>query len=195
MFSLNANGQPSDALTSLPGMTFSDFYLYWNYTMGWKFQMNSDEAVTSLGIYDPNGLTSDHPVGIWNISGTLLGSTTISAGATASADGFAWATCPSIDLSAGQTYYIGAYYGENTTDAVGVQGKSKPTTSSAVTYEGYTFVESSVANLVFPRTTGSINEYFGPNFQYEAMPVPEEPCAAALASLSAASLWLFRCRK
>src|SRR5262245_59793446 len=53
------------------------------FTVGWQLSVNTSISVTSLGAYDSpfaEGLLTDHEVGIWNSSGTLLATVTVHAG-------------------------------------------------------------------------------------------------------------------
>ena len=81
-----------------------------NFTFGWRFTVTSPVTITELGYYDPNAkgkLTSNHDVGIFASDGSLLLSTTITAGKYTTVDGFAFVTVPSFTLADG-TYEIGA---------------------------------------------------------------------------------------
>ena len=55
------------------------------FTIGWGVDVVSPVRVTALGIWDEgsNGLLVTHEVGLWNGSGALLASTTVSAGTAA----------------------------------------------------------------------------------------------------------------
>jgi hypothetical protein len=77
------------------------------FTLGFEFSLSSAETVSALG-YTTVGFTSDQQVGIWNSSGTLLTSTTVTT-ADPVVGHFAWASIPSIVLGPG-TYTIGGTY-------------------------------------------------------------------------------------
>jgi hypothetical protein len=82
--------------------------------LGWEFTVDTTIEVTELGWFDwqNDGLATSHQIGIWNTAGqTLLGSVTVSAGASATlADGFRYqALGSSIFLVTGQTYRIAGF--------------------------------------------------------------------------------------
>ncbi len=166
------------------------------YTLGWEFQMNQDVQVTALGLLDL-GFTSDHEVGIWNTSGTLLGDATVSESATPDSGGFAWATLGTdISLTAGQDYVVAAWYptASGTTDGWVVYG-SGPTTSPGVTYMdaelGGPTTSFTYPNNANPAFNAGV---FGPNFQYGTSPVPEPSTLAFAAMGGLAMLWRLRRR-
>jgi hypothetical protein len=75
-------------------------------TIGFEFSTASAINVSSLGWYAASGTTNaSHEVGIWDTGGTLLGSTTVTAGATG-ADDFRFASVTTFKLAAGD-YFIG----------------------------------------------------------------------------------------
>ncbi|HEV7220856.1 MAG TPA: hypothetical protein VGN39_18435, partial [Terriglobales bacterium] len=80
-----------------------------NFTVGWQFTVRSPVTATELGYYDPNPkgkLKSNHDVGIFASDGSILLSTTITAGKHTTEDDFAFADVPSFILADG-TYVIG----------------------------------------------------------------------------------------
>ena len=68
----------------MPALSFNGYTPSWEYTqssycIGWYFQTTSPVSVSALGWYnDSNGLSSDHPVGIYDIAaGQYVASTTV----------------------------------------------------------------------------------------------------------------------
>src|SRR5205814_8231350 len=55
-------------------------YTQGSYSLGWRFTANTNAEVTALGFYDDqkNGLTGNHPVGIYDVqTRQLVASTTV----------------------------------------------------------------------------------------------------------------------
>lgn len=100
-----------------------------SYVFSDVFTANVNSYITEFGYYDDNNTnSSQHEVGLFNNAGTLLGSTTISAGQNYSGN-FDWASIAPIALTAGQTYTIaGVSHG----DTYGYYGL--PTSSSLFTF-------------------------------------------------------------
>lgn len=82
-------------------------------TVGMELTPTADISVTSLGVFDGGvdgaGLQTDHDVGLWDDSGTLLASVTVTNSDTLTND-FRYAAISPVILTAGQKYYLGAYY-------------------------------------------------------------------------------------
>jgi hypothetical protein len=139
-------------------------------TIGFEFSTASAINVSSLGWYAVSGTTaSAHEVGIWDTGGTLLGSTTVTPGA-ASADGFRFASVPTIALAAGD-YFIGGTVASPFSDSY------KTAVSNLVTGTGITFIDAAHSDtssgFAFPSVTSSGDGRFGPNFEFTAAPAPE----------------------
>ncbi len=85
-----------------------------NRMIGWQFSVTENIDVSALGWFDWNedGLNRSHEVGIWNISGSnLITSTTIPSGTVATLDsGFRYTSLTSsVTLQTGQTYIIAGH--------------------------------------------------------------------------------------
>ena len=149
------------------------------YTFGFSFVVGAANLnVASLGYFDANvgGLGVAHEVGIWNNSGTLLATTTIAAGTTATLLGkfrYNDLLVP-ITLSSGQTYVIGGTL--NPVDSY-VQ-------TSGATINGATFANTALytsgIGLNEPLSNGSGNFYVV-NFSTTAISAIPEPANSALA--------------
>jgi hypothetical protein len=150
-----------------------------NVTIGWQFTLSSPVTVTELGFLDANGsagLSNSHPVGIWNGSGVLLGSTTVPAGTGATLlDGFSFESVTPFALGAG-TYTIGAYGSQassdqfewGVTDSTSVRGLSM---GDAVT-SGY---GPTVLTLPTNVSAAVGQAYFGPDFMVASPASVPEP--------------------
>ncbi|HKV98494.1 MAG TPA: PEP-CTERM sorting domain-containing protein [Vicinamibacterales bacterium] len=146
--------------------------------VGWAFEVNSAIDVFSLGFFDVNsdGLTSSHDVGLFNSSGTLLASATVTNASTpvasaSSAGRWLMANIAPIRLDPG-TYTIGAFVLNQSPDSF--LSSAPEVTIPTITYLGGR-AEFSVASLVFP-TSGPFQGFepglFGPTFTAQNVPEP-----------------------
>src|SRR6266481_2950190 len=153
---------------------------------GWNFSLTSPVTVTQLGFWDGpsgpngsigNGLLSDHPVMIWDSTGTVVvpqATIPFGSGATLVAD-FRYVSVAPTLLPAG-TYTIGAFWfitqPGSFNDPV-AESVSSITTASGVTYNGSRSVSG--IGIAFPPTDhfNLPNSYFGPNFQFTSTSVPD----------------------
>ena len=157
-------------------------------TLGFEFTAKADLMVTNLGFYDSgqNGLSLSHEVGIFNMAGVLLTSTTVTkttfSGGGSSLDGFfRYEPITPIQLTAGTNYVIAAVIGDGddyTFFANGTEGTRGFTVDPAITYiknrDIYTGTDSGHPNeLIFPTDTlAGYTAFFGPNFTAQPVPVP-----------------------
>lgn len=142
-------------------------------TIGWSFVANSDLAVTDLGWFSPSGddLVASHTVGIWDLAGTLLGSTVIGPGAV-DGTGYSYVSTGPFNLFSGQQYVIGGNIDINDGDSyvtsassVNVNGLiSFAGTARSANGSGFAFADNINANGI---------GRFGPNFQFAIGAVPE----------------------
>jgi hypothetical protein len=166
-------------------------------TLGWKFSLSEDVALTALGTWDQdaNGLNQDQKVSIWRINGELLTSVmidnTAAAVSSASEQGrWLFVDIANIFLSAGE-YLIGADRHENSGDAFQM-GDTGIATESRLTW-----VEARYAGLDrfgIPEQTVSGTQYFGPNLMIKSVSVPE-PGTLGILSVSLVGFWMARGRK
>jgi hypothetical protein len=164
-------------------------------TYGFQFIPVVNISVDSLGFYDlgSDGLSADHPVGIWDATGTLLSSTIVTTG-NSSLSGpvinggqFRFTPIPAIQLSAGTTYVFGAQVG-SLNDIWYSSGTNISNSPSLVTVSSSGVFDLTGNNtLVFP--TQSIGNTYAAG-SFTASPVPE-PSTLALLGLSALSFLAF----
>jgi hypothetical protein len=146
-----------------------------NYTLGEIFTPTQAITVDALGYYD-NGcadcLRTDHLVGIFDATGTLLGSTTITASST-DVGHFAYNPVGPIDLIAGQTYVL-----EGVSGTVDLYVYNDPgfTASALITISGFNYFLDSGAldfNGITPAADPKTDAYWGPNFEFDGTTTPE----------------------
>ena len=185
-FSPNLHAQ-TDALQGYSGGMQIIWAASTGYTLGWQFQANQDISVTALGVYELNPWSTDHEVGLWDDSNQqLLADVTVASSDPESQDSngneIRWVTLSTpLDLSAGLTYAIAAYY-----PASGgtIHDNFQELCSSVTTDPDITYVQS-VRTLndepfTFPDTANESENgtaFFGPNFQFTSAP---EPSTSAL---------------
>lgn len=102
-----AHAAPVITLTS-PGTEYGGGL----YTLGFEFAVSSAGlAIGQLGVYDNlgDGLASSAQIGLWDITGTLLTSTTIAAGSGTLDNLFRFQAITPFNLVAGQHYVVGAF--------------------------------------------------------------------------------------
>jgi hypothetical protein len=147
-----------------------------NCSLGYGFTVNQAITIDALGLWDQAdaAFVEDHPVGLWDGTGTLIASATVTNSSTAVASaetGSQWmfTSITPVTLSAGQ-YFIAGLYSEQSKDAVAVE-------ATAVTAPGITLGDAMLglsSSLVEPTTAESAFDqgFFGPGFQVEGTPEP-----------------------
>jgi hypothetical protein len=157
-----------------PGGHYDNF-IATNTTVGASFTVgNQSILVTALGVYDADldGLSESHTVGIWGNS-SLLNSTTIPSGTSATLDGsFRYVVITPFTLLANTTYTIGAkigYVNSFPFDSHGVDGGAilDPAFSSA----SPNLFAGHQSGFAEPTQT-FFTSVWGANLQYTAVPEP-----------------------
>ncbi|NOT37521.1 MAG: DUF4082 domain-containing protein [Saprospiraceae bacterium] len=146
-----------------------------NWSLGWRFQVNTTSVITSLGVFDDNGgngLNAAMPVGLYTDAGVLLASATVPAGTGATLiNNFRYVSIAPVAVTAGSIYRIAALHINATGDLYGYCGGACPTTTAPqVTYLDDRFTSSST--LVFPTNNSGRIGYFGGNFLIGQTVVP-----------------------
>jgi len=157
-------------------------------TTGWSFQVGAQNMqLEALGLFDldSDGLQDSHPVGIWTSGGTLLSQVTLPSGTGGTLVGsYRYAAIAPITLTAGSTYFLGAYFGPVEDRCVTACGDAQLALSSQLYAPGITFLQSNqtlaiigAGTLAFPAVNAGVNQgFFGPNALFTAtdpLPVPE----------------------
>jgi hypothetical protein len=156
-----------------------------NQTVGWSFTANDNLSVTSLGLWDEtpaDPLGQTHRVGLWNSTGTLLGSVTIQTNSPLTGD-FRYEAITPVALTSGSTYFLGSEVSDPFSDFY-TTGAGSIITAPEITFLN-TARNSSAGGFSFPSITGNGNGRFGPNFQFQVVstPVPEPTSILSLLSL------------
>lgn len=183
----SANAQAIQSFTG--GSIFSSYQADGD-TIGWYFQANANISVTHLGFWDNPTISTpillEHPVGIWDSAGTLLGSVTVTPASGAIGDFRYEALGSAVNLTAGSQYYLGAFIPVgNTGDDGYVSSVSNLLVAPEISFLGATRdPDGPQTGLVFPSITSpGVAGRIGPNFLF----VPA-PGTAALAALGLVAL-------
>jgi Domain of unknown function (DUF4082)/PEP-CTERM motif len=146
------------------------------FSLGFVFTATSSFAVDSLGYYDNGGLTEVHQVGLYNSSGTLLASATVTGTGT-QVGFFNYTAISDVDLIAGQTYQV-----------VGTSGLVDPyayetvgfSTAPNITFDENIYTGGNTLAFGTISVPGISNGWFGPNFEEVSASTVPEPSTLAL---------------
>lgn len=149
------------------------------FSLGFAFNTLSNTEVTALGYYDNGGLQEIHQVGIFDGTGALLASTTVS-GSGMQNGFFNFNSITPILLAAGQEYEIEGTSGIIDPYAYYTVGLSF---APSISYVLDTYQESNT--LVFADNSVGITAaqgagFFGPNFETTSAAVTPEPSSLVL---------------
>jgi hypothetical protein len=140
---------------------------------GWVFTVNSPITVSSLGVFDLNGvgLQVSHDVGIFEDSNkSLLGSTAVAAGPCKLIDSFCYQSVSPFSLAAGDAYTIVMTMPRGNTDYASINDLVVHT-ASQISYVTSSFDNGST--LAYPLDQGAYDKgMFGPNFLFTPTPEP-----------------------
>lgn len=195
---LKSTGRPVNAY-SVPSTNGWTEYGGASFIVGYDFTPAVAINVTSLGILDwyGDGLINPSSVGIWDVSGTLLASTTLPAGklnaepAGAANLEFYYQAIAPLALTAGITYRIGNQMTGGATEVVGFDGSF--TGAPEILFgpgwgnNGITFAR--------PVEFASATPFMGSAFKYQVIvqAVPEP--AGLVVWVGSLSVWVWRKRK
>ena len=152
------------------------------HNIGWQFTVTAPITIDGLGLFDvnPAGLSESHQVGLWNGSGTLLASSTVTNASTfissvSNAGDWLFADIAPIVLAPG-TYVTGGFF---LTSADSVMANATITTVPQITFlasrastEG-AFAEPGVYGLVEPGV-------FAANVRVQTAATSPEPASLLL---------------
>jgi hypothetical protein len=168
-----------------------------NWSLGFEFDVLNPlgVSVTHLGFYDAgrDGITGDHPVGIWDAAMNLLASATVTS-ASSLIGWFRWESIVALHLPAATGYRIAAVTGSDlyTWNPNGFM------VHPDINFVTDRWVETTGTTLVFPVSSDGEDGYFGANFMLDSdqqvVPVPE-PMAMALLGMGLLGLEAVRRRR
>jgi hypothetical protein len=164
-----------DLATSLVlGAAFADT------NVGWQFSVSAPITIDGLGMFDYNadGLFESHQVGLWDNSGTLLASTTVTSASTPVPSAFArgdwlFQSIAPVALTPG-TYVVGLH--DTLVSDVNMASAFKTAPQITVLAGRY----SSGTGFAEPGVSATLPD-FGPNIRIQA-PVPEPASMLLLGS-------------
>ncbi len=145
------------------------------FTLGWSFTVNSGIDVTALGVFDDSqdGLAESHDVGIWDSTGTLLASATVSAGTVDPLDDqFRMVGITSVGLTAEDTYYIGALWLDGADNNLFPGDATDFATAPEISFLSSEFAAGGSLTDPTNGAGGTDPSYFGPDFEFSAVPEP-----------------------
>jgi hypothetical protein len=161
--------------TGIEFSSFSNNFTNGSWSIGWEFTTNKPVSIGALGFFNNDGFTGSHDVGIFDSSGNLLASTTVT-NSDALIGHFRYHNLSNeLNLAAGQDFRIAAVTGaSNYTWAV-----NGLTVDPNINFVQDRFTLSNT--LVFPTGSDGFNQaagggFFGPNF----LEVPEPATMALL---------------
>lgn len=178
-------GASGQAVTSISGG--GSFPIYYGGStgdvIGYRFDVTSSIVVTDLGVWnaDADGLTSDHMIGIWDSTQTLLTSNTAGPADTPVGD-WTYAPTANVTLNPGETYTIGALYTSTDGDSY-ISGPSSITTAPEVNVIGGVFPSAGSLGFVYPTEDTANQGRYGPNFLF-VIPSPGALCLFMVAGVT-----------
>ena len=141
-----------------------------SFTMGVQFETNQIIFIDSLGVLDVggDGLDNAHEVGLWDAVGNQIASVTVLAGTGSTLqDGFRFEAITPVELAAGETFIVAAYYADGETG-----DKLRDTTRTAnpaITLEPVIRFAGG-GSLTFP--AGTIDDAFSSTANFTVVPEP-----------------------
>lgn len=164
---------PAHAATGvvLPGGMTSSSEMPTNSVHGYEFIPNVNILLNAIGVYDAgsNGLASPHTVAVWADDGSIIAQELFAFGSGVLEDGFEYLSILPILLEADRKYVIGVLYPSTNLDTVAVAVFG----AEYIVHPNITITEGrlNAGGFGLPLTqTGEV--FFGPNFQFTAVPLP-----------------------
>ena len=179
---LVANAQSTEAMLNYASTTpsdgsplYSSIFSNINGPIGWTFQPTTDIDVTALGAFAYLIPKGGLEVGLWDASGEMLASETITTADT-EVDQSLYESISPLLLQADQTYYVAAYSPGGPVSAVvvtpGLEPNGYATMAPEIQLGKVAYSEGS--GFSFPSTTDGNPGFaiIAPNFEYQVVPEP-----------------------
>jgi hypothetical protein len=191
---------PAQILQSFTGGTVFTSFQNDGDTVGWSFTTSlTGQQITHLGFWDnptvAGPITLSHPVGIWDNTGTLLGSVTVTPASAATGDFRYEPLLTAVPINPGTEYTLGAFYGVANPAS---DGYTSGTTGQSVA-SGFTIMstrrdpDGPQTGLVFPTIVTAVGGRYGPNALFGAVPEPSSMALVGIGLLAGA--WRLRKRR
>ena len=166
-------------------------------THGWQFTVTAPIEVTHLGLYDrfQDGFALEHPIGLWNETGTLLAQETIGpGGGDLLIDNFQYVaigdtTAGTVILTPGTSYTVGFFTAAFVQSDGMVIFDGFHTVNPVINYVGFG-VSDFTNGLEMPIDPDFGFHPWGPNLQFTIIPAP-----AAFSMIGLAFVGLLRRRR
>jgi hypothetical protein len=146
-----------------------------NFNFGVVFTPTQNIMVDLLGYYDPSGgMNFSHDVGLYDSSGNLLSSTTVTSSSAYSSAHFLYNAITPIELFAGNIYVLDGFsstdpVGYITSANIGLDGFSVSTPPITILGDN----GASGAGLAYTGTTAPYStDYFGADMGFDPVPEP-----------------------
>jgi hypothetical protein len=180
----------SEAMLGFVGTTSSNFTPIYSVQfgpVGWTFTPQTDISVTALGAFAYCLPGTGLEVGLWNSSGTLLASDNITTAGLLIDQSYYQSVTP-LELTAGQTYFLGAYSSAGSFQSVAIDPNDGSSDGSATMSPEIQLDQAAYLNsftFEFPSTTSGSpgSAIVAPNFEFEPVPEPSSLCLLGVGPL------------
>jgi len=173
-------GGVGQAKADQTAVTLTGYNLYTNggWTLGFEFSPTVNIDVTALGSFFPGGATDTHGVTLWDATGHVLATTTVTGNGT---QGIDYTAIAPVLLTAGTNYFVGA---TTLADNYADNGATW-TVNPDINYIAHAEIQTAGVTPQFPTNTYTNFGDFGADFMFT--PVPE-PASLALLGIGAMGL-------
>lgn len=163
-----ANGQ---AITGFTGGSAYNIYHGGSTgdAIGYRFTVNEQISVTDFGVWNADqtgGMDTDHPVGLWDDTQTLLADVVVTTAGTVVGDWIYTPVTPVV-LNPGTTYTIAVVYYSDDQDYY-ISSATSMNTDPAVTWVNAVYPTTGSLGLTYPAmdSPATSKGRFGPNFLF-----------------------------
>ncbi len=142
-----------------------------SWTLGYEFNLSKTSVIDALGSYDQNGdgLNGRYDIGLWDTSGNLLSTASVSGSGDPLVSSFRWADI--ADITLGQGNYIVASAGAWSTNGDNYFYSGSYTTN-VLTYVNNKYRVGSSLQFPISSAAGVAPGFLGGNVSFETTSVP-----------------------